>query len=65
MVVFLVLQTIIKNERISQRELIKKTNLSERTIRNHLKFLLYERMILAREDISDLRYKFYELRCGK
>lgn len=68
MVVFLVscsmekiLQTLAKSKDLTQKELILKTRLSERTIRDSLKALVELGLVSQALDSKDLRYNIYKL----
>lgn len=61
MVVFLVCKAIIENSRLSQKQIIIETGLSERMVRYCLKELSKKNIVQESFDFSDLRYKYYEI----
>ena len=60
MVVFLVLECI-KSNYLNQRQIIKKTKLSERTVRYAIKGLISKGIIKEELNIEDLRNKYYQI----
>ena len=62
MVVFLIIRTLIANSDISQKELIKLTKISERSLRNKLKLLIKKNIVHERDNFEDMRSKIYKIK---
>lgn len=58
----LILQILEERGRSTQKELIKVSGLSERSVRNSLKQLRKKDIIIQKSDISDMRAKVYSIK---
>ena len=62
MVVFLILQAIARRSDLSQKAIIFETGLSERCVRNNLKYLEEIGLISSSRDFRNLNFKRYKLK---
>ncbi len=61
----LVLQILSDSEFLTQEQLIKKTGLSERTIKYAVRALIYKNIISEQQSFADMRRKIYRIRGEK